>query len=334
MLKLLRKRSFRRSKRDFRTESNRRQRRRSSSDQLQEASNSSGHYSNKSLDNPSFVPSGQVVSVVGNSDSRFSSLDRRSQNTSYRYSSVSSSTKGLLTAAGENRTDSPPEILQYARPPENLTSPVRESNGLLHQSLTPSPSLIRQTQQSKIESAEKSTSEYNKKAEKRLSKPESRILSSFRRSFRKSKSAQKCQLEEGIFSKNSGVGGKETSKKIDRQTAFPAYREDPYNKDKIEMRNLTKPTPLANNNINNGMEGDHERHSYMQQKATAARRLPQIPKETSRTGLPGPDNSNSKDRTTNPTVTSVQTDSRVLFSRPIQKSSVRAKVGKLELRSC
>jgi hypothetical protein len=61
----------------------------------------------------------------------YSSWDRRSQcSGSHRYSSYSTYTLG-------SGRDSPPEIVQYSRPPENLTSPNRESNSAL-----PQPELV------------------------------------------------------------------------------------------------------------------------------------------------------------------------------------------------
>ena len=64
----------------------------------------------------------------GQAQDRWSSLDRRagsreSKTSAGRYTSIA-------TALGSDAVH-PPEILQYARPPENLTSPVRESNGYL-----------------------------------------------------------------------------------------------------------------------------------------------------------------------------------------------------------
>lgn len=190
MFKLLRKRSFRRTK-DFRTESSRR--RRSS-----EESNNSGHYSNKNSAQPhqqssvsgsqhSFLPAG---STANQPDSRFSSWDRRSQTSYHRYSSVSQNTLQAGNASGAGR-ESPPEIIQYARPPENLTSPVRESNGLLNESLTPSPSLLRKTQEEKrqyLREQDRQPSSEQHEAPK-VVKRNSGVFTALRQSFRRSKSA-------------------------------------------------------------------------------------------------------------------------------------------------
>ena len=183
MLKLLRRRSFRRSK-DFRTESSRRSAR--NSRRNSEESNNSGHYShhkNRSqqinASQNSFQPN-----TTNDSGSRYNSWDRRSQCSNYRYSSISTNTVG---GAGGGGRDSPPEILQYSRPPENLTSPNRESNGLLNQSLTPSPNLVRKTQQEQRLLIEHPRVPRGAELPNRAS-PEKKsggVLSSFRRSFRK-----------------------------------------------------------------------------------------------------------------------------------------------------
>lgn len=122
MLKLLRRKSFRKSK-DFKTSS------------PSAGGNNPGNSASQEVASSSHLVLGdQGQYTCKEIDSRYNSWDRRSQ-TSYnphRYYSISTNTLGC---------ESPPEILQYARPPENLTSPVRESNGLLQDSLTPSPGL-------------------------------------------------------------------------------------------------------------------------------------------------------------------------------------------------
>jgi len=98
MFKIFRRKSVRRSK-DFHKEDH--------------GEEEVGHYNSRS--NP-------------RSDSYFNSLDRRSQcSGSHRYSSYSTNTLG-------SGRESPPEIVQYLRPPENLTSPNRESSSVLQKS--------------------------------------------------------------------------------------------------------------------------------------------------------------------------------------------------------
>ncbi len=145
MLKLLRRRSFRKSK-DFKAEGGGRRKEHQGSPGSSEEANNTGHYSSKHLATDSQLSFSYSYAAATNN-----SWDRRSQGSGYhRYSSfsVEQSQAGGTSSVGK---DSPPEILQYARPPENLTSPNRESNGLLHESLTPSPSLLRKTQQEEEE---------------------------------------------------------------------------------------------------------------------------------------------------------------------------------------
>ena len=131
MLKLLRRKSFRKSKDLTPSVENSLSCRnprgsQSVSGQYRERSGQAGQSTH------SLVDKQQGATGTG----QFHSLDRRAgsreSKTSGRYTSVSA-------ALGTDSVN-PPEILQYARPPENLTSPVRESNGYLPEtSLTISP---------------------------------------------------------------------------------------------------------------------------------------------------------------------------------------------------
>lgn len=127
MLKLLRRKSFRKSK-DLNSEN---------SFAKRTSTGSSGQYSvrerRRSRDGLQSTYSltgasqGQSVSAENSN-----SLDRQRHSRDHardhrlrsRYSSLSN------TVSSETET-SPPEIIQYARPPENLSSPVRHSNGYL-----------------------------------------------------------------------------------------------------------------------------------------------------------------------------------------------------------
>ena len=131
MLKLLRRKSFRKSKDLTPSVENSLSCRnprgtQSVSGQYRERTGQAGQSTHSLVDRQ------QGASGTG----QFHSLDRRAgsreSKTSGRYTSVSA-------ALGADSVN-PPEILQYARPPENLTSPVRESNGYLPEtSLTISP---------------------------------------------------------------------------------------------------------------------------------------------------------------------------------------------------
>ena len=107
-----------------------------------------------------------------------SSWDRRSNaSNQHRYYSVS--TQGL------EAEDSSTQILQYARPPENLTSPVRESSGLLQEtSLTPSPGLAKRIAEEKARLA---ASEQANGGASSAPKRGSGVINSLRQSFRRNK---------------------------------------------------------------------------------------------------------------------------------------------------
>ena len=185
MLKLLRRKSFRRSK-DFKTDaadgadvSRERTRqegggggggRRSSTNSV---TTGVGQYTQKRGSTTVVPASASQYSFsqqpAAGSD-KYNSWDRKSQGSGHRYYSISTNT--LKSAA-----DSPPAILQYARPPENLTSPNRESTGVLQDSLTPSPSL-----QKKISSEQKRRESESSKARRASS---GGVLSALRNSFRR-----------------------------------------------------------------------------------------------------------------------------------------------------
>ena len=127
MLKLLRRKSFRKSKDLTPSVEN------SLSCRNPRGSQSvSGQYRERG---PTGQSTHSLVDRQQGTPGQFHSLDRRAgsreSKTSGRYTSVS--------AALGSESVQPPQIIQYARPPENLTSPVRESNGFLPDSLTISP---------------------------------------------------------------------------------------------------------------------------------------------------------------------------------------------------
>jgi len=129
MLKLLRRKSFRKSK-DLNSEN---------SFTNRNPSGQCGQYSVRERGHSAAQSTHSLSGHQGQGQERqenYHSLDRRNNRDNQnvktaRYSSLSN-------AIGD---ESPPEIIQYARPPENLTSPVRESNGYLPESLTASPAI-------------------------------------------------------------------------------------------------------------------------------------------------------------------------------------------------
>eukprot|EP00092_Neocalanus_flemingeri_P014573 GFUD01015722.1.p1 GENE.GFUD01015722.1~~GFUD01015722.1.p1 ORF type:complete len:1272 (-),score=209.43 GFUD01015722.1:245-4060(-) len=129
MLKLLRRKSFRKSK-DLQSEN---------SFTNRNPSGQCGQYSVRDRRHSAAQSTHSLLGHQGQERDRqedYHSLDRRNNRDNQnvktaRYSSLSNT-------IGD---ESPPEIIQYARPPENLTSPVRESNGYLPESLTASPTV-------------------------------------------------------------------------------------------------------------------------------------------------------------------------------------------------
>ena len=135
MLKLLRRKSFRKSK-DLNTEHSFAARRTAGPG----TGSTSGQYSVRQTERQrrdsglqSSVSLNQSQEARDRVRENSGSLDRRQsrdnvRNLRSRYSSLSNT---VSTAESDPQ---PPEILQYARPPENLASPVRESNGYLAES--------------------------------------------------------------------------------------------------------------------------------------------------------------------------------------------------------
>ena len=139
MLKLLRRKSFRKSK-EFKPSS--RTTLNSSSGSVSASGGSYNYLTSNNSSRPQRKYSRAVSSTPqaqsGQGDSQ-NSLDRKSIG-SHRYSSVN---LGSPVPA--------PELIQYTRPPENLTSPVRESleSGLRH----PAPASTSETSKSKARRA-------------------------------------------------------------------------------------------------------------------------------------------------------------------------------------
>ncbi len=138
-----------------------------------------GHYRQRNSEHHLQVPSASG----GGGDSRFSSWDRRSQSSAsggHRYYSINTLGEGPSGVGGSGR-DSPPQILQYARPPENLTSPNRESSSALPlDSLTHSPSLEKRVakERKRLEAEQ----QRNKSA---VPKRGDGVISSIRQSFKR-----------------------------------------------------------------------------------------------------------------------------------------------------
>ena len=152
----------------------------------------------------------------GDPDSRYSSWDRRSQTSSggHRYYSISSNTLGGGGGGGDPRgspiPEYPPKILQYARPPENLTSPNREST--TDHSLTHSPDLEKKVEKERrsLERRQQQQQGSNK-APKRgdTSSPsaKSSVISSLRNSFRTRSRSRKTSAPVPISSPASPSDG-------------------------------------------------------------------------------------------------------------------------------
>ena len=153
----------------------------------------------------------------GDPDSRYSSWDRRSQTSSggHRYYSISSNTLGGGGGGGGDPRGSPipedpPKILQYARPPENLTSPNREST--TDHSLTHSPDLEKKVEKERrsLERRQQQQQGSNK-APKRgdTSSPsaKSSVISSLRNSFRTRSRSRKTSAPVPISSPASPSDG-------------------------------------------------------------------------------------------------------------------------------
>nr|XP_040564851.1 serine/threonine-protein kinase MARK2-like isoform X4 [Lepeophtheirus salmonis] len=155
MLKILRRKSFRRSK-DFK-----------SSNSSVQKDDIGGQYCASSVLQQSNKPR---INQILSQDSD-NSLERRKQ--SHRYSNFS--------IIGQGSTEAP-KILKYSRPPENLTSPVRHSSGRLPDSTTATPISL-SLSESKKSIAFSSTVE----AKSTLIKPRRSVLRSLRNSFKRKK---------------------------------------------------------------------------------------------------------------------------------------------------
>ncbi|XP_059087024.1 MAP/microtubule affinity-regulating kinase 3-like isoform X3 [Tigriopus californicus] len=194
MLKLLRRKSFRKSK-DFKIVNGGSSHSAFSGTSSGKNQRDQSNHHNFQNDNGLAEDGGHYRST-SNSQYSFNSWDRRSQASGpYRYSSISTHTVGI---------ESPPEILQYARPPENLTSPLRESSGVLQDSLVPSPGL-----QKKIQ--EESQQFYESEVSRRRGSPTSNsvhrtpgkksasgggVISALRQSFRRKSTSARLQRQQ------------------------------------------------------------------------------------------------------------------------------------------
>ena len=170
-----------------------------------------GQYRSTSVSQYSFNQSNAAVSAAANPDSRYSSWDRRSQGSGqHRYSSVvSTNTLGANSNAALGRGESPPEILQYARPPENLTSPVRESSSHLQESLTPSPGTVKKTQDESRALLERGGYPVTGSAD---AQPVKRgVIAALRQSFRRKSTGSSRQLREQTRKRQQGTPQRKNS---------------------------------------------------------------------------------------------------------------------------
>ena len=140
MLKLLRRKSFRKSK-DLNSESGSRATAGRSGPAY---SSGGGQYSVSSVRQRRRNSSGlQSTHSLSQPENNYSSLDRSGSGSGSGQQRQSRDNVRTLRSrysslSNTNSEDSPPEILQYARPPENLASPVRESNSYLPESVVTS----------------------------------------------------------------------------------------------------------------------------------------------------------------------------------------------------
>ena len=133
MLKLLRRKSFRKSK-DLNSESGWR-----GSAARSGAYSGGGQYSVSSARQRRRSSSGlQSTPSLSQPDNNYNSLDRSGQQQHSSRDNVRVLRSRYSSLSNTNSDDNPPEILQYARPPENLASPVRESNSYLPESVVTS----------------------------------------------------------------------------------------------------------------------------------------------------------------------------------------------------
>ena len=135
MLKLLRRKSFRKSK-DLNSESGWR-----GSAARSGAYSGGGQYSVSSVRQRRRSSSGlQSTPSLSPTDNNYASLDRPGCGSGQQHSgdNVRVLRSRYSSLSNTNSEDNPPEILQYARPPENLASPVRESNSYLPESVVTS----------------------------------------------------------------------------------------------------------------------------------------------------------------------------------------------------
>ena len=137
MLKLLRRKSFRKSK-DLNSESGSR----GSAVRSGAAYSGGGQYSVSSVRQRRRSSSGlQSTHSLSQttSDNNYNSLDRSCSGQQSSRENVRTNLRSRYSSLSNTASeDNPPEILQYARPPENLASPVRESNSYLPESVVSS----------------------------------------------------------------------------------------------------------------------------------------------------------------------------------------------------
>ena len=134
MLKLLRRKSFRKSK-DLNSESGSR----GTAVRSGAAYSGGGQYSVSSVRQRRRSSSGlQSTPSLSQTDNNYNSLDRSGCGQQHSRDNVRTLRSRYSSLSNTNSEDNPPEILQYARPPENLASPVRESNSYLPESVVTS----------------------------------------------------------------------------------------------------------------------------------------------------------------------------------------------------
>ena len=241
MLKLIRKKSFNKSSSSNNNSQSNIDSRKAQNSSSEVVDYSSGNRRNSSAGsgfrnhrrrptNPTDSNQPQQNNSQYRSSSSVASWDRRSIGSAgYRYSSISAQlghnknqNQQPETLPECGREESPPEILQYARPPENLTSPNRESNGYLQDSLVPSPGLQRKIaeenarlQKSYPQAPPRRNIQHNNSARKISQESTSRdqqqhftkksggVLSALRNSFRRSKKKLPRSHSSGSTNQNN-----------------------------------------------------------------------------------------------------------------------------------
>ena len=114
MLKLLRRKSFRKSK-DLNSESG-----------WRGSAGRSGQYSVSSSERQRRSSGLQSTHSLSQTENNYNSLDRSASGQQHSRDNVRTLRSRYSSLSNTNSEDNPPEILQYARPPENVASPSHD----------------------------------------------------------------------------------------------------------------------------------------------------------------------------------------------------------------